>query len=331
MSEVAERHPRVSIIIDNYNYALYLEEAIRSAIEQTYSNIEVIVVDDGSTDGSKYIIDKYANSGVVKAVYKENGGQASAMNAGFRVCSGDFVVFLDSDDMLKPEAVETAINVWQPDFSKVQWHLEGIDEKSHSMRIYYPPLKVRVNLESAPSLVCRWLEYGSPPQSGNMYSRAFLEEVFPLPEKLFRIGADTPLILSAPFFGRVYDLPYVLGYYRRHSGKTTRSSVHEITELISNYQNGREYLKMKSLCPKSSRALSLTERRLLLALMVTNVESSSYLKRVRAGLGGAFDSLTFPLFTNSSKRIASLIWFLLVGLLPNSMAKELAKRGLPKV
>lgn len=331
MKKIIEESPKVSIIIDNYNYAPYLDEAIKSAIGQTYCNVEVIVVDDGSTDGSRDIIEKYAKTGSVKAVFKENGGQASAMNAGFQTCIGDLVVFLDSDDMLKPEAIAHAIRVWQPGFSKVQWHLEGIDEESHDIGICYPPLKKKVNMENAAGLVCRWLEYGSPPQSGNMYSREFLNQVFPLPERLFRIGADTPLILSAPFFGRVYDLPYVLGYYRRHSGKTVNTSAHKISELLSTYQNGREYLKLKSLCPKPYRATSLTEQRLLLALMSLGGASVPYSERVKTGLKGALDSLTFPLFTSSSKRIVSFGWFLLVGLLPENLAKKLVMRGLPKV
>src|SRR5690242_15345928 len=71
----------VSIIIDNYNYGQYLQAAIESALGQTYHNIEVVVVDDGSTDDSREVIGRY--DGRITAVLKENGGQASALNAGF--------------------------------------------------------------------------------------------------------------------------------------------------------------------------------------------------------------------------------------------------------
>jgi glycosyltransferase involved in cell wall biosynthesis len=95
--------PLVSIIISSYNYARYLPEAIDSALQQTYSNTEVIVVDDGSKDASPDIITSYGNK--IIAVLKSNGGQASSMNAGFNESKGDIIIFLDSDDTLYPETV----------------------------------------------------------------------------------------------------------------------------------------------------------------------------------------------------------------------------------
>ncbi len=73
--------PLVSILINNYNYGRFLSKAIDSALNQEYQNIEVIVVDDGSTDDSRKIIESYGER--IKPVLKENGGQASAFNAGF--------------------------------------------------------------------------------------------------------------------------------------------------------------------------------------------------------------------------------------------------------
>src|SRR4051812_4883990 len=84
--------PLVSIIIDNYNYARYLPDAIDSALGQTYRPIEVIVVDDGSSDGSREIIIAYGDR--LLPVFKANGGQASAFNAGLASCQGEIVIFL---------------------------------------------------------------------------------------------------------------------------------------------------------------------------------------------------------------------------------------------
>src|SRR5215213_900396 len=93
--------PLVSVIIDNYNYGRFLREAIDSALGQTYPRVEVIVVDDGSTDDSRAVIAAYGDR--VVPVLKENGGQASAFNAGFAASRGELICFLDADDTFMPE------------------------------------------------------------------------------------------------------------------------------------------------------------------------------------------------------------------------------------
>jgi len=99
---------KVSIIIPVYNTEKYLQESIESALNQTYSNIEVIAVDDGSTDNSPAILKKY--EGKIKIITKENGGAASAMNAGIKQATGEWIKRLDADDMLYPNAVEELIS-----------------------------------------------------------------------------------------------------------------------------------------------------------------------------------------------------------------------------
>src|SRR6202167_4054060 len=98
--------PLVSIIIDNFNYARFIRAAIDSALAQSYAQVEVIVVDDGSTDNSRDVISSYGNR--VSAVFKPNGGHASAFNAGFRASRGSIVMFLDAYQALLPTAGEDA-------------------------------------------------------------------------------------------------------------------------------------------------------------------------------------------------------------------------------
>jgi glycosyltransferase involved in cell wall biosynthesis len=93
--------PLVSIIINNYNYDRYVRMAIESALHQSWQNVEVIVVDDGSTDKSREIIQKYEHK--ARIILKENGGQGSAFNAGFAESKGEIILFLDADDMLLHE------------------------------------------------------------------------------------------------------------------------------------------------------------------------------------------------------------------------------------
>lgn len=102
--------PLVSVVIPNYNYARYLTETLQSVIQQTYQNIEVIVVDDGSTDNSIEVIEALAKEDPrIKLVAKKNGGLSSARNAGIRNCSGDYIAFLDSDDKWEPGKISSQI------------------------------------------------------------------------------------------------------------------------------------------------------------------------------------------------------------------------------
>jgi len=98
---------KVSIIITVYNGEKYLEECIDSAVNQTYQDTEIFAVDDGSTDGSPDILKKYSNK--IKIITKENGGLSSALNAGIKASTGEWIKTLDNDDVLYPNAIEELI------------------------------------------------------------------------------------------------------------------------------------------------------------------------------------------------------------------------------
>src|SRR5258708_37092826 len=94
----------VSVAINNFNYAAYLRQCIESALAQTYRLVEVVIVDDGSTAGSRAVIEGYGDR--ILPLFKENGGQASAINAGFNTTREDVVLFLDSHALLYGDALE---------------------------------------------------------------------------------------------------------------------------------------------------------------------------------------------------------------------------------
>lgn len=101
---------KVSIIVPVYNVVNYLEECLDSLIGQTYPNIEIICVNDGSTDGSARILGKYAcYSSRVHIISQKNRGLSEARNAGLRVATGDYVMFIDSDDYVEPDIVQKGI------------------------------------------------------------------------------------------------------------------------------------------------------------------------------------------------------------------------------
>lgn len=106
-----ESLPLISIIVPVYNVETYLNECVQSIINQTYRNIEVILIDDGSTDNCPAICDAFAVQDTrVRVIHKENGGQSTARNVGLKVARGEFIGFVDSDDFIAPEMFETLIN-----------------------------------------------------------------------------------------------------------------------------------------------------------------------------------------------------------------------------
>ncbi len=100
--EMTQNIPLVSVVIPSYNHAAYLSDAIESVRKQTYPNIEIIVVDDGSTDNTKSIMQKYPH---VKYVFQQNQGLSAARNTGISNSKGEFLVFLDADDLLYDYAI----------------------------------------------------------------------------------------------------------------------------------------------------------------------------------------------------------------------------------
>ena len=213
------RPPLVSIVIDNYNYARFLPVAIDSALGQTYRRKEVLVVDDGSTDDSADVIAAYGDR--IVPVMRENAGQAAAFNAGLEASKGDVVVFLDADDKLLPRAVEHAVERFdRPDVINVQWKLWIVDEAGRRTGRRFPPHPLREG--DFREVVIREGPHGHlpAPTSGNAWSRAFLEEVFPIPEAEFLRLADVYFLTLAPVAGRIAKLREPHGWYRVHGSNS---------------------------------------------------------------------------------------------------------------
>ena len=97
----------ISVIVPSYNVAPYLQRCVDSLISQTYSNLEIILVDDGSTDDTGELCDKIAESDSrIKVIHKENGGLSDARNAGIDIATGEFYSFIDGDDFIEPDTYE---------------------------------------------------------------------------------------------------------------------------------------------------------------------------------------------------------------------------------
>lgn len=109
MEALSERPSIISIVIPTFNCGKYICQAIESGLSQTYKNFEIIVVDDGSTDDTKSVLQPYIESGKIRYIYQENQGPGAARNRGIQEARGEYIAFLDSDDEWMPERLERSL------------------------------------------------------------------------------------------------------------------------------------------------------------------------------------------------------------------------------
>jgi hypothetical protein len=221
----------VDIVVNNHDYARYLAAAIDSALAQTHPRTRVIVVDDGSTDDSREVLKGY--EGRVEPVLKENGGQASALNAGLDRCEGDVVMFLDADDVLRPEAAARAAAALaaDPGAAKAQMRMDVIDATGRPTGELKPPPRWPMPTgdlraaELAYPFDLAWL-----PTSAYAFRRATLAPILPIPEDAYRIGADWHLVHLSTLLGRVASIEEVSCSYRVHGANNYEPS-HPVVDL----------------------------------------------------------------------------------------------------
>jgi glycosyltransferase involved in cell wall biosynthesis len=213
-------NPLVSILVSNYNYARWVGEAIQSALDQTYRNIELIICDDGSTDDSVQVIEQYERKDErLRLIRKENGGQASGFNAAFAASRGEIIALLDSDDLFLPQKVERIV----ADF---QAHPDAGFGLHRVIRISADRRRQGVWPMSAP-LPSGWyggrlLEDGGllpymPPTSGLSLRRDVAERLFPLSLQEILVKCPDQLITRlAPMLTNVTQSNEALAEYRLH-------------------------------------------------------------------------------------------------------------------
>jgi hypothetical protein len=207
----------LTLVVVNHNYERYLAEAVDSALAQRGAAVEVVVVDDGSTDGSRDVIAGYGSR--VTPVLQDNAGQAAAFNAGLARAGGDAIVVLDADDVLAPDLAARALPVFarHADVVRVAYRLAIIDEHGRRTGELMPARDVTLPSGSVQRLV---LDHGDdlswPPTTGNAFAAWALRRVMPLPVTDDRIDADAWLHPTVPLLGTVVALDAVGGAYRTH-------------------------------------------------------------------------------------------------------------------
>jgi glycosyltransferase involved in cell wall biosynthesis len=322
-----EHRPLATVVIINYNYEKFVAAAIDSALAQSYEPLEVVVVDDGSTDGSRTVIARYKDR--VRTVLQDNGGQGSTYNTGWRAAQGEFVLFLDSDDVLTKEAVAKVVQAFEGnDAVKVQFYLEQVDRNLKPLGFLLPSYDF--SSMTTRQQIANYGNYVGPPASGNAYRKSFLDQIMPIAdEELYRHAPDGYTTGLAGLDGGVLSIPEILGYYRVHgdnyggeSGIKSLKQLHhmfmrDIKREDSQHAFGDHFnfhfsADRSRFCPGHTK-LRLLSRRIRPDLHP--VKTDKVFTLVLCGLASAF---TFP-HLKPAKRFSVAIGFIAMGTMPRSM------------
>ena len=222
--------PLVSVVIATYNMARYLPLAVRSALDQTYGNIEVLVVDDGSTDETPNAIAPFLDDPRVSYRVQENKGQAAAKNHGVRAARGDYIAFLDADDMWAVDKLDAQMALFsgRGTIGVVYSRVCYIDEVGRELGI--ADNELFCGRVSGPLLIRNFIGFGS-----SVVNRECFDRLGGFKENL-QMGIDYDLWLR---FSTQYEFHYVdrpLLYYRVWSGQMSNN-------CKSRYLNGIEIMK----------------------------------------------------------------------------------------
>jgi len=204
---------KFSILLNNYNYGRYLGAAIESVLSQTHADFKLIIVDDGSTDDSHSVIARFKDPRIVP-ILKENGGQASAFKAGFAHATGDYVAFLDADDLWDSTKLQRCSEILcsEPDIVLLNHNYRTIGG-TNQRKIPEPPPSGIYDLSADLRR-----HSTSLPLVPTSFFVGRLHECLQLQfdDQAWRIAADTPVIIGLALRGKVYHLSDVLGSYRIH-------------------------------------------------------------------------------------------------------------------
>jgi glycosyltransferase involved in cell wall biosynthesis len=320
-------HPFVSIIIANYNYARFLPRAIDSALGQSHGPVEVLVVDDASTDDSADVIASYGTR-IRSCMREANGGHGAAFNTGFAASRGAIVFFLDADDYLYPNAVSETVARWDGDTAQMQFRLHMVDEREHVNDVFPPP-EVQFDSGDVVPHLLRRARYQTTVTSGLAFARSALETIMPVPEGEFRQGADGYLVTLAPLYGEVRSIDFCLGAYRIHGNN--HSIFAEKLGQRARWRVEHDFQRLQALTDQAEDIgltvppdanlrdpVHLEER---LASLCVDSRRHPVVDDSRLSLGAAGAVASMELNLSLRRRAVLAAWFLSVGLLPQRMAK----------
>jgi glycosyltransferase involved in cell wall biosynthesis len=311
--------PKLAVVISCYNYECFVGRAIRSVLDQGRHDCEVVVVDDGSTDGSWDVISR---SGVT-AFKINNSGQRAACLFGLDRTRAPFILFLDADDKLKPGALGAIIDRLDPGIAKLQFPLTRIDAEGNVISGALSSLEAFRGRDVLARQVLKSGVYKTPPTSGNVFRRDVCEL---LREADYDKAVDGVILFAAPLLGDVLSISEELGCYRIHgrndSGLGRMPDACSLERDINRFLARMEHLRaiIRRLNPDlelvdSRKAFYFREHKFCLDI-------ASGQRPPLTALPGLLFTLMGEPFSIKNK-LAMAVFFSLASVLPNDRAKAL--------
>jgi glycosyltransferase involved in cell wall biosynthesis len=234
-----EARPLVSVLVANYNYGRYIGEALDSVLQQTYSNFEVIVCDDGSTDDSREVVARYCDQDArIRLVAKENGGEASALNAAYAASRGEIICLLDADDVFLPQKLERVVGAFKK-HGRGGVCLHRLIRMNKDGRTFSYPRPVLLNEGwVGPQALGRGGHVRNcPPNSALSFRRPITNLLFPMNTRI--ICEDLYLAGTAQFFTEILAVNGALAKMRIHGENMASVPVFTATHIGSTLENNR--------------------------------------------------------------------------------------------
>lgn len=225
--------PLVSVLIPNYNHAKFVADAVRSALDQSWKQVEVLVCDDGSTDNSRAVLSPFKSDPRFKLICKENGGQASAVNTAFAESRGEIIALLDADDLFYPDKIQRVIDRFRQNLKAglLIHRLDKTDGRGGEFG----------QLPMVASLPAGWFReqvitagsspHGFPVTSGIVLRREIATRIFPVSEAVV-YDLDEMVRRLGLLISPVTGIEDALGAYRIHGENVTALDVADRLEKM---------------------------------------------------------------------------------------------------
>lgn len=261
--------PKVSAIIPAYNRRQFIEETIESVINQTYDNIEIIIIDDGSTDGSREILEGYKNKIVLlEHENRINKGQSASINLGIKYASGQYIAILDSDDLWEPDKIRLQVEYLEmhEDTGLVYGNGVAVNEDGNYLYDIYGKNHTERNLPEDILLDCYFLVPNNSLLRSEIFSKSGMFD------ESLRAAQDHDMAIR---IGEITKLAYIdkkIFKYRRHS-----QSISNMNAGLR-WNNGFKILeKAKNRFPYKKHTIKKRKAVLHFRLFQCSIENKSYL------------------------------------------------------